>query len=333
MAHYYSSSSPFFLFKVLILKDGDLSTTWPELAKIVAFFAILWFIVLTTADAIIQPLLRNSKWVIDAFQRNYKHSTTKKERKMLKKMDVLMTKEEYLQLAINGFPRFQANSLQHFVGTCFCVPAIFNIEEFDSVTASSIAMLGILSEMGWELMDMLRMICVRIFRKNGKKLVPDGVILIDLAHHSLASCLGIPFILYYRDSRMLHWMVFDLHFSGVVWTNTLTITKFLDVSDPKQMRLFKVLNSICFVVFVWTRIIHWIYLASSLVRATLDSESWVFGLFVSYIALYVFTRYSFHIFVLPLYNKCKMLPPRKKKRKATKDESMPISATHFASCS
>lgn len=333
MAHYYSSSSPFFLFKVLILKDGDLSTTWPELAKIVAFFAILWFIVLTTADAIIQPLLRNSNWVLDAFQRNYKHSITKKERKMLKKMDVLMTKEEYLQLAINGFPRFQANSLQHFVGTCFCVPAIFNIEEFDSVTASSIAMLGILSEMGWELMDMLRMICVRIFRKNGKKLVPDGVILVDLAHHSLASCLGIPFILNYRDSRMLHWMVFDLHFSGVVVMSATTITKFLDISDPKQMRLFKVLNSICFVVFVWTRIIHWIYLASSLVRATFDSESWVFGLFVSYIALYVFTRYSFHIFVLPLYNKCKMLPPRKKKRKATKDESMPISAAHFASCS
>src|SRR5210317_1044809 len=108
MAHYYSSPSPFFLFKVLILKDGDLLTTWPELAKIVAFFAILWFIVFTTVNAIIQPLLRNSKWVIDAFQRNYKHSTTKKERKMLKKMDVLMTKEEYLQLAINGFPRFQA---------------------------------------------------------------------------------------------------------------------------------------------------------------------------------------------------------------------------------
>ena len=318
---------------MLILKDGDLLTTWPELAKIVAFFAILWFIVLTTVDAIIQPLLRNSKWVLDAFERNHEHSITKKQKKKLKKMDVLMTKEEYLQLAINGFPRFQANSLQHFVGTCFCVPAIFNIEEFDSVTASSIAMLGILSEIGWELMDVLRMIYVRIFRENGKKIVPDRVFHIELAHHSLASCLGIPFTLTYHESRILHWMVFDLHFSSAIMITTSTITKFLDISDPRQMRLFKVLNFICFVVVVWTRIIHWACLASSLVRAAFDSESWVFGLFVSYIALFVFTRYSFHVCVLPLYNKCKMLPPRKKKRKATKDESMPISATHFASCS
>ena len=177
------------------------------------------------------------------------------------------------------------------------------------------------------------MIYVWKFGENGKKLVPDRVFLIDLAHHSLASCLGITFILNYRDSRMLHWIVFDLHFSGVVVMSTTTITKFLDISDSRQMRLFKVLNSICFAVVVWTRIVHWIYLASSLVRAAFDSESWLFGLFVSYIALFVFTRYSFHVCVLPLYNKCKMLPPRKKKRKATKDESMPISATHFASCS
>ncbi len=152
-------------------------------------------------------------------------------------------------------------------------------------------MLGILSERGWELMDMLRMICVRIFRKNGKKLVPDGVILVDLAHHSLASCLGIPFILNYRDSRMLHWMVFDLHFSSAIMMTTSTITKFLDITDPRQMRLFKVLNFICFVVVVWTRIIHWVYLASSFAIALFESGSWAFGLFGSYIGLYVFTRY------------------------------------------
>ena len=243
-----------------------------------------------------------------------------------------MTKEEYLQLAINGFPHFQANSLQHFVGTCFCIPAIFNIGGFDSA-ASSFAMMGILSEMGWELMDMLRMIYVRIFRENGKKIVPDRVFHIELAHHSLASCLGIPFTLNYCDSRMLHWMVFDLHFSSALMMSTSTITKFLDISDSRQMRLFKVLNFICFVVVVWTRIIHWVYLASSFAIALFDSGSWVFGLLHSYIALYVFTRYSFHVCVLPLYNKCKMLPPRKKKRKATKDEPVSISSTQFASCS
>ena len=248
-------------------------------------------------------------------------------------MDIFMTEEEYLQLAVDGFPRMQANFLQHVVGTCFCIPAIFSIGGFNSATASSIAMLGILSEIGWELMDMLRMICLRIFRENGKKLVPDRVFHIELAHHSLASSLGIPFILNYRDSRMLHWMVFDLHFSGIVVMSNATITKFLDISDPRQMRLFKVLNSICFVVVVWTRIIHWLYLSSSFAIALFESGSWVFGLFGSYIGLYVFTRLSFHLCVLPLYNKCKMVPPRKKKRKATKDESMPISATHFACCS
>ena len=244
-----------------------------------------------------------------------------------------MTKEEYLQLTIYGFPRMQTVCLQHFVGTCFCIPAIFNIGGFESATASSIAMLGILSEMGWELMDVLRMIYVRIFRENGKKIVPDRVFHIELAHHSLASCLGVQFILNFHDSRMLHWMVFDLHFSSAIMMTTSTITKFLDITDPRQMRLFKVLNFICFVVVVWTRIIHWVYLASSFAIALFESGSWAFGLFGSYIGLYVFTRHSFHIFVLPLYNKCKMLPPRKKKRKATKDESMPIPATQFASCS
>jgi hypothetical protein len=330
MAHYYLSSSPFFLFRVLINDD---ILNGPDLAKIVAFFAILWFIVLTKVDAIIQPLLRNSKWILDAFKRNYEHSITKKQKKKLKKMDVFMTKEEYLQLTIYGFPRMQTVCLQHFVGTCFCIPAIFNIGGFESATASSIAMLGILSEIGWELMDVLRMIYVRIFRENGKKIVPDRVFHIELAHHSLASCLGVQFILNFHDSRMLHWMVFDLHFSSAIMMTTSTITKFLDITDPRQMRLFKVLNFICFVVVVWTRIIHWVYLASSFAIALFESGSWAFGLFGSYIGLYVFTRYSFHICVLPLYNKCKMLPPRKKKRKATKDESVSISSTHFASCS
>lgn len=135
---------------------------------------------------------------------------------------------------MNDWPRMQCIYLQHFVGSFFCIPSLLGMGDL-SVT-SSLAVCGVLSEIGWELQDMIEMLMIRMFTKDGKKTLPDLIIVIFLIHHSLASCLGIPVIMYYRHNKTIHWLCFDLQFAAGLALVIGEITKILDISYPKQPR-------------------------------------------------------------------------------------------------
>ena len=207
-----------------------------------------------------------------------------------------MTKEEAITWSMNDWPRMQCIYLQHLVGSLFCVPSILVIG--DPSVASSLAICGVLSEIGWELQDLAEMFFVRAFCKNGKATWPDSIVFIFLLHHSLTTILGLPMVLYYRDNRSLHWLCFNLQFAAAVGEFTVYIcsalfhfmvmwdvsnhillyklhsrcfaaavalsigeyTKLLDVSKPSSLRQFKVLNFFALVTMLWTRVIHWSYL-------------------------------------------------------------------------
>ena len=149
---------------------------------------------------------------------------------------------------------------------------------------------------------MIDILLTRLFNKEGKKIFPDVVVVILLVHHSLASCLGIPVILHYRHHKTLHWLCFDLQFAAAVAMSITEITKLLDITNPKHMRLFKALNFIAFVTMVWTRLIHWTYLTTSLFVTWFNDKEWVF-LFFGVLISGVFTLFNYVLCVKPFYRK------------------------------
>ena len=213
-----------------------------------------------------------------------------------------MTKEEFIDWQMNDWPRMQvspANPLkplisifgreltkrlpcayrkciyiQHFIGSLFCLPSILNL--CDKHTASSLAICGVLSEMGWELQDMAEMFLVRALSPRGRLIWPDSIVAIFVIHHSLSTLLGLPMVLYYRDSAALHWICFDLQFAAAIALAVGEYTKILDIKEVGSLRQFKVLNGLALTVMVWTRIIHWSILSFELFVTWYRDAAWGF---------------------------------------------------------
>ena len=175
-----------------------------ELFQVVVFFAIIWFVIFYILKAAIRPLVHNKQWLLTAIERDYDRAG----KKMLAELKITMDKEQFISWAMNDWPRMQAIYIQHFVGSLFCIPSLLGIG--DPSVASSLAICGVLSEMGWELQDAVEMLLVRAFYKNGKTIWPDSIVVIFLVHHSLASIIGVPMILNYRDNRSFHWLCVSL---------------------------------------------------------------------------------------------------------------------------
>jgi hypothetical protein len=274
----------------------DDSPTIRDLFWVVVAFAILWFIVFTIVKAVLRPLIHNKKWLLEAIEREYERSG----KKTIKDLKINMTKDEYISFTVKDWPRMQSIYLQHFVGSIFCIPSLLGIG--DPSVSSSLAVCGLLSEMGWEFQDMIEMFMVRMFHKDGKQQWPDFIVVIFLIHHSLASCLGIPMILYYRHHKMLHWLCFDLQFAAGLALSIGEITKLLDITDPKQLRHFKVLNFIALSTMIWTRIIHWTYLTTTLFITFYKDKAWAFLCFGILISI-AFSGFSYVCCVQPFYKK------------------------------
>ncbi len=270
--------------------------TAKDLFTLVVAFAIIWFLFFPAVKTILRPLIHNKKWLLRAISKDYDRGA----KKMIEDMKIDMTKDEYIEFSMNSWPKMQAIYTQHLVGSFFCLPSILGIG--NPSVASSLAVCGLLSEIGWELQDTMEMILVRLFHKDGKKIFPDAIFIIFIVHHSLASCLGIPVILYYRNNKLIHWLCFDLQFAAGLALSIGEITKVLDITNPRQLRLFKALNFIALVAMIWTRIIHWTYLTTTLFITWYNEEAWAF-LFFGILISIAFTGFSYVCCVKPFYKK------------------------------
>ena len=274
----------------------DPNATASQLFLVVLFFAIAWFVIFYIVKLIIRPLVHNKPWLVAALERDYERAG----KKMLAELKINMTKDEALTWIMNDWPRMQAIYVQHLAGSLFCLPSILGIG--DPKVASSLAICGVLSEIGWEVQDLAEMFFVRMFCKNGKAIWPDAIVAIFVVHHSLSSVLGVPMILYYRENKSLHWLCFNLQFAAAVALAVGEYTKLLNISKPSSLRQFKVLNFFAFVTMLWTRVIHWSYLCIDLYITWYLDEAWVF-LSVGVILSFCFTMFSYLCCVKPYYKK------------------------------
>jgi len=275
--------------------------TITDLLLLVLSLALVWFVVFYVAAAIIHPLVHNKPWLVAAGERDYDRGG----KELHEKLGAPKTKPQFVEMFMDMWAWNQTLSIQHLLGGLVCLPAVVPGHfGMDASIASSLACLGILSEMGWELEDMLVWIYKRFATTRGKEKVPNALLLVLAIHHSLTSILGLPMVLYYRDLDVLHWLCFDLQAAAAISLMVTEYTKLLDVTKPSQLRQFQSLTLFALVVMIATRGFHWVYLCSKFIYIWYQDENWGFFVIGTIISL-AFSLFNWGFCIEPFYKRFK----------------------------
>jgi len=267
-----------------------------ELLILALSFSLLWFLFFTVGTAIISPLVLGKPWLVARCERDYQRDG----KKMCETFGTPMSQEEYVKTNQTTWVWLQLVLLQHFLGGMLCAPSLLGW--FDDSTASSLACLGIISEMGWEIQDLITLFWKRFFTNDGKTKVPDYMLIIMPMHHSLTTTLAIPTILRYRNLRTLHWLCFDLQVASAVCLGVAEYTKLLDVTKKRDLDQFRVLTFFALVIAIWCRGIHWVYLLFDFSMIWFEEKAWMFlgvGLFMGL----VFSAFSWFLCIVPFFQR------------------------------
>ena len=273
--------------------------TAADLLFLVLALAVFWFVIFYVAAAIIRPIVFNKPWLVAAGERDYERGG----KELYEKLGIPKTKQQFVEMFMDMWAWNQTLAIQHLVGGLVCLPAVvpghFGL---DPPVASSLACLGILSEMGWEWEDMITWIYKRFATPNGNTRVPNALLMILAIHHSLTSILGIPVILYYRNLNELHWLCFDLQAAAAVSLMVTEYTKMLDVTVPSQLRQFQSLTLFALVVMIATRGIHWVYLCCKFIYIWYQDKNWGFFAVGTIISL-AFSLFNWGFCIEPFYKR------------------------------
>ena len=214
------------------------------------------------------------------------------------------TKQEYYDRFMIGFwPDLMLIMIQHILGGCLAVPAVFGVGSFTTSVRSSLACLGIMTEMGWEIQDLCTMYFYRIFLgKEGEKKYPNAYVVLLSLHHSLTCVMGLPVILRYRDLPEVHRLVFDLQFAGGLMVLFGEITRPLDVTKKNELRIFVLVSTLMLLLTAWTRVFDWFYLLYKILARFIADENWTF-LVVGSCVFMVFSIFNIFACVIPTYQR------------------------------
>lgn len=190
------------LLSSLIDTVFDQDATAQDLLLVVGFLAVFWAVFFTLFSALFRPLVYGKPWLVAAGERDYEHGG-KELFKQLGFMD--MGKDKFVTQFMDMWPWTIGIILQHFIGGMLCVPSILAIG--DQEVAASLACLGILSEMGWEIQDLITWIYKRFGLPDGKAMVPMAVS-IKLCSDSIVAnveeCVCLTYSIY-LSSLFLSW--------------------------------------------------------------------------------------------------------------------------------
>jgi len=296
----YVLDIPSFLWETVINPEP----TWMDLATIIAATGTFWAIYFTLGARIIRPLVANQNspfhhFLVRAATREY-HAHGKQ--RWAETFRCPLTLEEFQDHFIEIWPWMNLMCTQHFVDGLLCLPAVANLFPNSPELASSLACLAILSEAGWEIGDLLGSIYGRYFTKGGGQKVPFPIIVILAMHHSLGTGLGLPMVMYFRSSNLLHWLCFDLQMAGAIGLSIAEYTKLLDISQPGQLLQFQVLSFISLVVMVVTRGFHYYYLCLQVAATLVANQEWALLVFAA-IPFLAFTIFNTFIIIIPGYKR------------------------------
>ena len=273
--------------------------TFPDLFFLVLVLAVFWFVAFAVAAAIIKPLVMGKTWLIAAGERDYDRGG----KELWESIGAPKTKEEFVVSFCDLWAWNQTLAIQHLIGGAVCLPAVIPGHfGLDPSVAASLACLGILSEMGWEIEDQLTWIYKRFFTKGGKEKVPNLLLVILGIHHSMTTILGLPMVLNYRYLPELHWLCFDLQAAAAISLMVTEYTKLLDITKHSQLRQFQSLTFFGLCIMIVTRGFHWVYLCGSLLVNFHGEGRWGF-LIVGTIISALFSLFNYSFCIEPYYKR------------------------------
>jgi len=153
----------------------DENATARDLLIVVAFMTVFWAVFFTLLSALIRPLVYGKPWLVVAGERDYERGG----RELFEQFGIDKSKEGFVEQFMNMWPRTCGVIVQHLVGGMLCTPSIFGIG--DPQVAASFACFGILSEMAWEIQDIITWIYKRFGLPDGKATVPMAVSIVNFA--------------------------------------------------------------------------------------------------------------------------------------------------------
>lgn len=277
----------------LLFKENPTVT---DLVTIALLAAIFWFLSFTIVIQILKPILSTKEWFLTAAKNDYHRSA----KAMNEKLGMKQTEEEYVEFFKYQWPWLQCVCFQHFMGGALCLPSILGL--VDNKTGTSLACLGILSECGWEIEDMAVWLYKRYIAENGRQKVPFALLIILAMHHSLTMMLGLPAILVYGHVKTLHWICFELQAASSVALFVQEFTKLLDVSKPKELRIFQGMTGLTLAIMIWCRAIHWPILVYQMCTVWYEDKAWGF-MTVGLLMSVIFTLFSWAVCIEPCYKK------------------------------
>ena len=281
---------PAYLLEIAFKEDA----TVYELLTIALAFAVFWGLFFEAAKVLLRRLTYGRPWLRLACEREYERST----KKMFEDFGLKLTKDEAVEnMMRDQWPDSIVIISQHAAGSMLCIPSLFGMG--DASRASSLACLGCLSEIGWELENTAEIVYKRLFTREKK--MPNLLVFLLLLHHSLASSLGLPMVIHYRNLWVFHQVVFDLQLASV----TLILTeysKLLDIAKANDLWKFKVCNFLMLALYVWTRLIHWIYLSAHMTLTWYHDKAWTF-MAVGAVMILLFSFFNAVFIVIPTYQR------------------------------
>lgn len=303
------------LLSYLPLLIFDENPSVHSLMQLVAILAVFWFFYFEIfSNLFVRHFLKaKPTWIIRLANREYDNGA----KEDLESIGLKLSREEYIDFVISWYPETIAMLTQHMIGGLFCAPSLCMGWSFFSTTfgvdkpmAVGLACLSILSEMGYEVMDLLRIFFKRLFTKAGKVKYPAFVIALLCVHHALACTMGIPAILKYRDFKVLHWLSFDLQVAAGVAGSVAEYCKMLDITKENELQQFIRLTFFALIIMVWTRGFHWVYICYIFLTTWYQEKEWIL-LSVGSIILCLFSFFSYFMCIDPFAQRLKKFLKKK----------------------
>lgn len=179
----------------LIFKDD---ADFYDLLTIACAWAVVWAVFFPIARPLLRKVTLGKPWLRAGCERDLSRMGGFKTINEMHGTD--KTHEEIITEMMMGWADEKIMISQHSLGGALCIPSMLGLG--DPSWASSLAVLGILCEVGWEIEHtIVDLFYTRL--RYGAEEVPTTMIIGSLIHHSLSCCLGIPVALRYRQCNSL----------------------------------------------------------------------------------------------------------------------------------
>ena len=248
----------------------DEDASYEELFIVACAWAVIWAILFPIIEhLILYPFAYGKPWLRIMTSRDLERMGGLEGVNETYKTD-FKTKEEAIDEMMKQWVTDKLVMFQHLMSGILCIPSLLG--RGDPSLAASLAANGLLCEMGYELFDFVKIFYTRL--RYGKEKMPNVMIFGLTAHHSLACSLSIPMILRYRDWKVIHWICFNMAGMPGVTMPMVEYAKTLDITKPNDLAKFKVVNFVLFLLFLWTRGLHWVYLVAKVFFQLYQEKAW-----------------------------------------------------------